>query len=588
MHIKKLTLSGFRSHVGTLTLNFEPGILYISGVNGAGKTSIVEAIYWCLYGKPIKSNTREDVVTYKHKQNSSYTGTYVSLEIIGDYDIKYVIHRTVTSIALTIEGEQVIAPAKDIQEQIDRLVGITKETYVNTVYVVQDSDSLFKQSSASLDFALSELFSDIMLYDTYIENAKAKLASINQQLATSAQLKLSANNKIISLTSICESLSQQQAKFETAKQAKLQEIDKFIELKNKEIAESEIALASFSDSVLDELHSINDNPLDNLSNELAVQKSSLDDLKASIASIKQSINKVISDIKAIQKPASKCDVCDRPFDITSYEAAMLSYNNAIEAKNEELKLLHVALDTANNKLATSNDAYSELLAKYNDLVKAEKLKKENIEKQRLEKAKCESKLQLLNAVLNEQASQKQAIINSVYDDSAKLTAENELEQAKSDLLEIANSLSVFEEQAAIGKFWATQGFSFLKAKALNSKLDKLNMYFAKAGSIVGLTPNIIKQQRGYELTVNLHGMQVPYHSLSGGEKRRADLALTYSLYMTMQSKKRINLAILDEPFDGLSAENIELAINLISDMAETIIIMSHMTINLSNATVLSL
>src|SRR5260370_37994586 len=49
MQVLRLRLVNFRQHADT-ELEFGPGITGIIGPNGSGKTSILEAIAWALYG----------------------------------------------------------------------------------------------------------------------------------------------------------------------------------------------------------------------------------------------------------------------------------------------------------------------------------------------------------------------------------------------------------------------------------------------------------------------------------------------------------------------------------------------------------
>ena len=55
MKLKKLVLHNFRQFLGKQEINLETSdksnVIVIHGENGSGKTTILEAFSWCLYGK---------------------------------------------------------------------------------------------------------------------------------------------------------------------------------------------------------------------------------------------------------------------------------------------------------------------------------------------------------------------------------------------------------------------------------------------------------------------------------------------------------------------------------------------------------
>ncbi|MGN6239082.1 MAG: AAA family ATPase, partial [Cellulosimicrobium cellulans] len=48
MHLKTLTLRGFKSFASATTLSFEPGVTCVVGPNGSGKSNVVDALAWVM------------------------------------------------------------------------------------------------------------------------------------------------------------------------------------------------------------------------------------------------------------------------------------------------------------------------------------------------------------------------------------------------------------------------------------------------------------------------------------------------------------------------------------------------------------
>jgi exonuclease SbcC len=142
--IEELTLRGFKSYTAarTETIAFTRGVNKVSGRNAAGKTSLLEAVLFGLYGD-VPGVNKQDLVPLGGSDldvtislRSPLTGQRAEISRVGRLT-KDGGFRTTKSV-MTVEGEDhAYSRERDIQSRLRELLGIGRNTFLNVVYAQQ-------------------------------------------------------------------------------------------------------------------------------------------------------------------------------------------------------------------------------------------------------------------------------------------------------------------------------------------------------------------------------------------------------------------------------------------------------------------
>ena len=84
MHLKNLSLKGFKSFADTASIDLEPGVTVVVGPNGSGKSNVVDAIAWVLGAQAptaVRSQKMDDVIFAGTKSKPALGRAEVSLTI---------------------------------------------------------------------------------------------------------------------------------------------------------------------------------------------------------------------------------------------------------------------------------------------------------------------------------------------------------------------------------------------------------------------------------------------------------------------------------------------------------------------------
>ncbi len=142
MMIKRLKIQNIRSYKN-LDLPFESGVTVVSGVNGSGKSSLLEACFTCLFGS--KTLDRDFVLSDIIRKGATKASIVLEFEQGGhEYSIEQTFRNdpekgraSNTSAILKKDGEIIFDQASRTYEAIRSLLNMDEEAYRNCVYIRQ-------------------------------------------------------------------------------------------------------------------------------------------------------------------------------------------------------------------------------------------------------------------------------------------------------------------------------------------------------------------------------------------------------------------------------------------------------------------
>ncbi len=169
--VERVVLTNFRSYYGThvFELPTAAGLYNLTGrnlvnpalgANASGKSTLLDAIYWCVYGRTTRGLKAGDVVAWGERSCS----VEVTLNVGG---LQWVICRSQNPNMLTW-AEGGLAHNTD-QATIERYLRLGPEAFLYSVILPQFGASFFDLTPA----AKLTLFSDIMGLDYWLERSQA-------------------------------------------------------------------------------------------------------------------------------------------------------------------------------------------------------------------------------------------------------------------------------------------------------------------------------------------------------------------------------------------------------------------------------
>lgn len=136
MKLKSLKLENFRQHEDSF-IEFSDGITIINGVNGAGKSTILEAITWAIYGTEAARGNKDTI-----KFNKAKARAKVRVELVFNIENEiFRIERFLDKAELYLGEEENKAPIVTTQQEVTKYLtdklGMTKDEFFNTYFTGQ-------------------------------------------------------------------------------------------------------------------------------------------------------------------------------------------------------------------------------------------------------------------------------------------------------------------------------------------------------------------------------------------------------------------------------------------------------------------
>jgi exonuclease SbcC len=134
VRLNSIRLQNFRQHADT-ALSFENGLTGIIGANGTGKSTILEAIAWALYGTTAARGTRESIKFLRAKKGA---GVRVELEFeLGPHTYRVIRSLTNAELYLDRGAAPIANSTTGVTDVLRRRLGMSRDEFFNTYFTGQ-------------------------------------------------------------------------------------------------------------------------------------------------------------------------------------------------------------------------------------------------------------------------------------------------------------------------------------------------------------------------------------------------------------------------------------------------------------------
>ena len=576
-------IQGFKSFDKPQTISFDdldPGFYFITGdnkvepqlgANGAGKSSIWDALCWVLFEKTPDLLKAGNISCWH-----SETKTMVPLRMEVD-GTDYLLTRTwnPNKLCLSEDGE----PAKVItNDDVVALIGFDFDSFLYSVLISQFSSKFFDlKPSEKMEVFSSVMESTLSCWLEFSDEAKIKRERLGVSIVESKTQLSNLTGQITSLQE--EDYSEQIEVWETEKKGNLAEIEKDIKENKGEIKE-----------VAAKTHAY-DKKIEKLDDKAASISAKITKLKVSTSQVwaeekeaqglRSDIEADLRSFEASQKELSgmkgQCPTCLQEIDGKVLKKELKLIGDSLkDLEKDKEGVLDVLEDIVNRVevLDDKKDGLQEKLTEATRLVTKEETKKEN------------------NAREMKTLKKEAGNLQDDYDDwMEKENPFEKMEQEKAAKIKRITGTKWEKERALItteGNFqvynyWVT-GFKDIRYMILAEALHELEIQINSSLDRLGLTgwevilsvDKVSKKgnvTKGFTVFVKspVNEEPVPFEAWSGGEGQRLRLAGTLGMMDFIADRRgfKTNIEAFDEPTTFMSTDGVEGLVSILKDRADS-------------------
>jgi DNA repair exonuclease SbcCD ATPase subunit len=541
IHFKKVRWKNFLSTGNAFTeiqLDKNDSTLIV-GENGAGKSTMLDALCFGLYGKPFRKVKKDQLI-------NSVNGRDVLVEIeFHTHDHQYTIRRGIKPNLFEIIEDGVLidqdAAARDYQEMLEKhILKLSMKSFTQIVILGSSSFVPFMQLTTNVRREVIEDLLDIRVFSSMAVLLKDRVSGNRQALTMTEHDITNTTNNIKLQEKLRQDLAQE-------KSEKIDEYRSRIEDARSAIMRNEAEAATIEAEINDLLEQIEDK--DNVS--ARIQK--ILNLESNLEKKKANARKTIK----FYHDNDECPTCTQTID------------SAI--KCEKIKEKEKIETEVNDALQTLQGSLSEAELRLSEITKVQR--------------EVNSRQHLLRDVQSSiKSSQKEISLWAKEIESASKGSvafnEDTITQLKEEYgLFLGMKQEYLDEREMYDLATVILRDSGIKSRIIKQYVPVINTLVNKYLAAMDFFVKFELNEQFEEKILSRHRDDFTYDSFSEGEKMRIDLSLlfTWRSIARMKNSAHTNLLILDEVFDAsLDANGCDEFLKLIHSLEDSnIFVISH-------------